>query len=324
MREEVIREDSTALSYTVIGSRKETVSASRSGARVSAAILAHCGRTFDPAVAISLFRAGIESVLYLTSSMEPGLAQKRTHEFLGLRFMLFSHDTSPAIMMNGAMREASGDLVLVLDGEMSIHESGFSGRLLQRIEETGYFGIAPRLFESGGGELAVASIPLGSARGREFRQLSIMPDLALTPTLYPVGFAGFYNRSEYRAVGGCDIGYSTRYWAEIDLGFRVWLSGRRFGILSSFSLTCKREILAEDRGCGRDAARFWLKNIAPVYDGDRVVLPRRSLWTFLQKRKGQPLRAVREYRELRIWVRENAFRFVTDSAGLTEMWGDTV
>ncbi len=320
MHGEAAHNGTSSIRYTVIGGGGER--ASETPVAVSAVILGRKERLFRLDLIENLLRAGFPSILYMTGSIEPGMAEAKTKTFQGLKFVLFAEETSPGTMVNCAMRESAGNHVLVLWSDMILRGAGFSSRFFERLADSGLLCAAPRIFDTSGNELPQAALPAFDRK--ELSPVAVIPGRVEIPTLYPVGFTGFFLRAAFLATGGYDSEFHSPYWECLDFGFRAWLQGERLSILPSLELVCGSGPPDENRGGREDFARFWLKNMAPVYKGDSAILPVGSLWGFLMRRGGNPLRAFRSFRVLAAWIKENTFRFATDSRGLVEMWGESV
>jgi hypothetical protein len=306
--------------YTVIGGIRNPDPDSPHS--LSAVILGRKERSFPVALVESLIRAGFPSILYLTVSIEPGMAEAKTRALRELRVMLVAADASPGAMVNCAMKESTGKRVLVLWSDMALRESGFSSRFYEKLSDSGLPYAIPRMFDPAGDELPLACRP--QFEGRELSPKRSVAGDAGAFTLYPVEFAGFFLRSAFLSSGGYDTEFSSPYWESVDFGFRSWLRGESMKILPSFELLTSSIPRIEDRGGRGNVARFWLKNLAPVYKGGHVALAADSALGFLIRRRGNPLRALREYRILAAWLRDHAFRFTTDARGLVETWGEFI
>ena len=199
-------------------------------------------------------RVGFSSILYLTGSIEPGLAEAKTKAFGELRVMLVPKGASPGAMVNYAMKESFGKQVLVLWSDMALREPGFSSRFFERLSESGLSYAVPRVFDMDGLELPQAVLPI--LDGKELSPAMSVPDTSGVFTLYPVGFTGFFMRSAFLSSGGYDPGFTTPYWECLDFGFRSWLRGERMRILPSFELLTSSAPQIEDRGGRENGARF--------------------------------------------------------------------
>jgi hypothetical protein len=76
----------------------------------------------------------------------------------------------------------------------------------------------------------------------------------------------------------------------------------------------------EDSTVEESYQRFYLKNIVPVYQGDRAHIPWRRFFRYLFGSGFDLPAAWEEFAEARRWVRRHAARFQSDAQTLMGLW----
>ena len=102
---------------------------------------------------------------------------------------------------------------------------------------------------------------------------------------------------------------------------RAWLWGEKCSLSSAFVLIYDMLPSIVDTTADRSYLRFYLKNLAPVYDVDHAVIPKISFFSYKRHASLGLHEAIRSFSEARAWTEKNKYRFKTDAALLIENWG---
>jgi len=143
-----------------------------------------------------------------------------------------------------------------------------------------------------------------------------------TRSLFPFDYCGIYSRERFVLTGGFDGGIVNPYWQKLDFGFRSWLWGEEIRIASALKVAYDAAPSVEDATPDSGYARFWLKNLAPLFRGDSSWIPGNRFWTYLKCRPAGLFSALSEFRAAREWVGINKYRFKGDAAGLVDLWDE--
>ncbi|GAB1455478.1 hypothetical protein MASR2M48_07850 [Spirochaetota bacterium] len=113
---------------------------------------------------------------------------------------------------------------------------------------------------------------------------------------------------------------SNPYWQKLDFGMRTWLWGEGIRYAQALRLNYESPPPSDDTTPDGDYARFWLKNLAPVYRGDSATLPGSRLWRFMFRSRMNPKLAYDEFRSAKDWVSACSYRFKDDASRLADLW----
>ena len=305
--------------YTVVGSAKG--SPCPESRPVSALLLNRGTRLFRAEAFYELERVGFESIVSVeTRGAEgpdvEGLASRHPRA----RCLLLSKPASPGEMVNLGMRESCGPYVFVLWNDMRLQTQALSSRFFERLNEQDCLCQAPSLWA--GNEVVPSAASPALENGGSLRLLNLAPGADGSKSLYPFDYCGIYSRERFALMGGFDGGIRNPYWQKLDFGFRSWLWGEQIRIASALKLAYAGSPPADDATPDSGYARFWLKNLAPVFRGDCAQLTASRFWQYLKRRSGGPFAALSEFRADRDWVAINRFRFKSDAADLADMWDE--
>jgi GT2 family glycosyltransferase len=170
----------------------------------------------------------------------------------------------PAV--NAGARAARGELLLVLNDDVSLEPSCV--RLLREalLADEGVFAVAPRI--------ASPLARCGDEGGKAARldaglvQIEESPSEEAHPTFYPVGCCYLCRRATFLDLGAYDDVYAPYFWEDVDLGYRAWRAGLasrhepRAVCHHEGSATIGEQPMAERlRTWHRNAALFHLRNL---------------------------------------------------------------
>lgn len=141
----------------------------------------------------------------------------------GIKLIVQPQNRGFAATVNNGVKNTSGDLVLLLNSDVSPIK-GFIEPLLKHFENNKDLfaaGIADKSHENG--KIAVRG--KGGARVK----LGLIEHFALPPatgeTLWVSGGSGLYDREKFQQLGGFDTLYAPFYWEDIDLSYRARKAG---------------------------------------------------------------------------------------------------
>lgn len=304
--------------YTVIGGDVlDREQKDRPG--ISIVLLNRGAKPFRRDLFEDLCRLGAIEVLSIESSPCPSDVESLTKRHDKLRFLIFAVESSTGARIDAAMREALGDHVFVLHGDMKINAAGISSRVFSKIAERGRLCTVPVFRDSEGELLPTVLAPL-PGRGGSF---DVQPTAAAdgeSATLIPWDYTGIYRKDKHLGLGGFDPLIANPWWQKLDYGLRAWLWGEEIRTHSALRVAYLDERPPEDFTPGSGYRRFFLKNLAIRRRNDMGRLPRTQWWYYLRS-SGETAGSTREtWKEIRGWAQTHRYRFLRDSAELIELW----
>ena len=158
------------------------------------------------------------------------------------------------------------------------------------------------------------------------RTMLVEPHSEGLPSLYPYDGVGIYDRERFISVGGFDNTMNNPHWQFMDFGFRAWLWGEQIALTQQTKLSYDGQMPVEDSTAGASYRRFYLKNLAPVFQNDRAHydcahLPLSRFPGYFFKSGEDPFAAWEEFSECRNWVKTNCSRWRCCARAVTERWG---
>jgi hypothetical protein len=247
-----------------------------------------------------------------------------------VRFILLKEAISPGEQINLAVSELSSPLFFVLWNDLRILHSGGAARMADRLYcstediRSGKTGPNKRLcttpvIQNSRFETLPTQIAPALYRGA-VKPVFFATQREGTPTLYPFDGVGIYDRDRFIKLGGFDNGLKNPYWQLMDFGFRSYLWGEEILSTQHVRLSYNGEIPLSDSTAGENYRRFYLKNLAPVFRGDRAEIPFRRFLPYLARSGKDPFLTWADFAEGRSWVRTNRHRFRKDARALVELW----
>lgn len=313
-----ITRNGKTIPYTVVGGPK-----GRGGSEavpVSLLLLDRGRHLFRNEVLREFDRLGFDSVLSVEEGGESFDLETLTQRYPRVRFLLLGESLSPGGKINLGVRESSAPFVFVLWNDMRLSTAGLSGRFFERLAEQDYLCLAPFLSSSRGEAVPSATAP--ALHRANLKVLPLAPAKDGAKTLYPFDYCGIYSKERFIQSGGFDEEIPSPYWQKLDFGFRAWLWGEELRLSQALRVSYEEDPPTEDSTVDADYARFWLRNLAPIYKGDSAVIPASRYWSYLRTGGRGILRSLREFREASDWVRTNRFRFRSGASSLVDLWED--
>lgn len=143
--------------------------------------------------------------------------------FKGIKLVIQNHNQGFCATVNNGVKNAGGDLVLLLNSDVS-PRPGFLPPLLKHFKNN------PLLFAVGAQDCSHENntvIAKGRGGGAVTKGFFLHYALKITPgeTLWVSGGSGLYDRKKFQSLGGLDKIYAPFYWEDIDLSYRARKAG---------------------------------------------------------------------------------------------------
>lgn len=289
---------------------------------VSALILDRGGRHFNRGLREILGELGFSSVVSVELSDGASEAEPPSPEGLPLSRVILRRRVSQGEMVNLGIQESSGEYCLVIGSDMEPSMPRLGPEYLERLRNLDALCLCPEPRSSACAVLPGTVVPAMDKGGR-LRIMLMETRGDGTRSLFPLDYCGIYSRQRFILSGGYDPTIANPWWQKADFGFRAQLWGER--ILSGtqerlvYSSGLPRE---EDASPDASYQRFFLKNLALRKRGDAGCLPYAAFLAWAPASGLGPLRALREFQEVRAWVQLNRYRFLNEAASVVDLWGD--
>jgi hypothetical protein len=240
------------------------------------------------------------------------------HKYSAARFLLLREDCTAGEKVNLGIGEAQARLVFVVWSDMRIPLSALSRRILEKIGERGIVCTLPVLKNPHLETIPSLYIP-GYADGR----LRIVPWHPLydgMKSALAFDYAGIYHKERFRFTGGYDDALVSPYWQKADFGLRCHLWGEELAVNTAIYCQYRQDPPEDNNTPDESYKYFYLKNLSVDFRLDRGVLGYGKFPKYLFKSGSGLLKALREFRGVRLWVWENRYRFKTDARELVDIW----
>jgi hypothetical protein len=315
---------STVSSYTAVGGSDRAASTG-----LSAVLLNRGGRYPRRTLFQELEKTGFDYIISI-EQVERYDIEELSARFPFVRFILLKETVSPGEQINLAVSELSSPLFFVLWNDLRILHSGGAARMADRL----YCSAEDIRSGNPGSNKRLCTTPVIQNSRFETLPTQIAPALYRgtvkpvffatqregTPALFPFDGVGIYDRDRFIKLGGFDIGLKSPHWQLMDFGFRAHLWGEEIRSTQYVRLSYNGEIPLSDSTAGESYRRFYLKNLAPVFYGDRAEIPFRRFFPYFFRSGKDPFLAWADFAEGRSWVRTNRYRFRRDARALVELW----
>ena len=243
-----------------------------------------------------------------------------SRQFPTVKFIIPLEKTTDGELINLAMSELQSDYVLVLRDTLNIPVSTILPHLAENLTKNGTYCIVPRLFDAAKNELPCSFSPSYSKGHFTIESSTTISDGA--KTLYPFDYIGLYNRQKFIQLGGFDWTISSSYWQNIDLSMRSWLWGEKIRLTSKLQFNYLEEPPVEDRTYTMSYLRYYLKNELPRIKLGEGYIKNSAFISFLFRSSCGYLEARRQFKEAKLWVEKNKFKFTIDLQNLIENWDE--
>ncbi|MDR0290260.1 MAG: hypothetical protein LBI06_04925 [Treponema sp.] len=313
-------------SYTVVGGREQLASTGLS------AILLNRGRRFTRRNLFhDLEKTGFDTIISVEPSPPAYDIEELSVRFPFVRFVLLQQPISLGEQINLAVSELNSPLFFVLWNDLKIITGGMARRMAERLtisdderegdrEKSSYKRLCtvPIIQTARFETLPTLIVP--ALQRKKVRVLFLGPSAEGISSLYPFDGVGVYDRERFVRLGGFDGTLKNSYWQLMDFGFRAHLWGEEITSTQALKLSYESTVPAEESSGGADYNRFYLKNIAPVFQHDCAHLPLRRFPGFLMQTNDGIFDAWEHFSESRRWVNANRFRWHYDPRTIVKRW----
>ena len=314
----------TLPSYTVIGGRERLATTGLS------AVLLNRGRRYTRRNLFSdLEKTGFDIVVSVEPSPPSYDIEELSARFPFIRFVVLQESLSLGEQINLAVSELDSPLFFVLWNDLKMITGGAARRMSERLTRSGggtntgkspyrRLCTVPIIQTSRFDTLPTLMVP--SLQRKKMRTLFLSPTSEGIPSLYPFDGVGIYDRERFIRLGGFDGALRNSYWQLMDFGFRAYLWGEEISSTQTLKLSYEADVPTEEYTGGKDYPRFYLKNLAPVFQGDCARLPVRRFPGYLLQAAGSVGDAWDNFSEGRDWVNANSFRWRCDPKSIVKRW----
>lgn len=147
-------------------------------------------------------------------------------EFPEVKVLALEHNEGFGEGCNRGVREASSDIIILLNNDMVVDED-FLSPLIDPFVDPGLFAVTAQIFFR---DPLRRREETGNTHGRfKWGALVVshdpVPARPLSPVLYPGGGSSAYRRDRFLGLGGFSPLYRPFYVEDMDLGYRAWRRG---------------------------------------------------------------------------------------------------
>ncbi len=302
--------------YTVVGGHKVN-KISKYPATLSLLLINCGGRIYRNDTIMDLEKYNFDEIISIEG---PGVSydiEALSQKFPNVRFLLLHKEVSKGEQINIGIKEALGKYVFVLWNDMKIYSS-VSSRLIEKIKDQDILCTVP-LLQNHKLE-TIPSIQSPVFDKKKLRVINIQPSADGLASLFPFNYCGIYSKEKYILVGGYDCNIKNSYWQKMDFGFRSYMWGEKVKCNTSFRLSYLLDTPSENTTPEENYKIFYLKNLAVRFSGDSGIIPISRFLPYYFKTGGSIFLAVREFKEVKRWVKINKYRFKQDARSVTELW----
>ncbi|MDR2536989.1 MAG: hypothetical protein LBC46_01665 [Treponema sp.] len=319
--------NNTMPSYTAVGGIERGASSG-----LSAVILNRGGRYPRRTLFQELEKVGFDYIISMEGPQERYDVEELSGRFPQVRFILLKESVSLGEQINLAASELSSSLFFVLWNDLRILHSGGASRMAERLQlgqEELYKNVGqksayrrlctiPLIQNSHFENLPTISAP-ALFKGT-VKTLMFAPEREGQSSLYPFDGVGIYDRLRFIDIGGFDTSLSSTHWQLMDFGFRAYLWGEQISATQLIRLSYDGEPPPEDNTTDESYRRFYLKNLAPIFQGDHASLPLRCFFPYSWRVDGDLFTVWAEFLKARHWIKDYQYRFRSDARAITELW----
>jgi hypothetical protein len=152
------------------------------------------------------------------------------------------------------------------------------------------------------------------------KTLFFPPEREGQSSLYPFEGVGIYDRARFVDLGGFDPSLQNTHWQLMDFGFRACLWGAQISATQFVRISYDGDTPPHDNTVDASYRRFYLKNLAPIFQGDHAFIPLRRFPGYFWQVGGDFFGAWDEFSQARRWIKEHEYRFKSDARAITELW----
>jgi len=175
--------------------------------------------------------------------------------FKRIKLIQLAKNKGFAHAVNEGVRKANGDLVLLLNSDVS-PRANFLQRPLSHFNRGDLFAVGFADYSHENGKVIIRG------RGGAIFDRGFVKHFALTSesgkTLWVSGGSGIFDRYKFLELGGFDVNFAPFYWEDIDLCFRAWQKGYR----CLFEPRSKVDHYHEEGVIKKSKSEFFIKTIS--------------------------------------------------------------
>jgi len=319
--------DNKITPYTAVGGMEHGTSSG-----ISAVILNRQGHYPRRSLFQELEKAGFDHVISIESPSPHYDIEELTGRFPFVRFVLPEREINLGEQINIAAREIKSPLFFVLRNDLKIVAGGLAKRMAERLSE-----IQEQADENVEKKISIkrlCTVPvIVNSRYeilptlvtpmiyRKIMQTALMqPQMEGQFSIFPFDGIGIYDRERFIQTGGFDTTLKNTHWQLMDFGFRAHLWGEKIALSLQLRVLCEGELIAQDKTVEQSYRRFYLRNIAPVFNGSYAHLPLYRLLPFFAKSGEDIFTAWQEFFESRKWVADNKRKWRYGVHDITNLW----
>lgn len=157
--------------------------------------------------------------------------------------------------VNTGVRESKGDLVLLLNSDVSPRED-FLDKAIKHFNNRHLFAVGLADFSHENGKIVKRGRG-GAIFKNGFVNHFMLPSIK-GKTLWVSGGSGLFDKEKFVALGGFDPIYAPFYWEDIDLSFRTW----RAGFKCIFEPESKVDHFHEKGAIKKKYSEFYVKTVS--------------------------------------------------------------
>jgi hypothetical protein len=303
----------TVTPYTVIGGKEHFASSG-----ISAVILSRYSHFPRRLSFQELEKTGFDNVISIESSSPNYDIEELSKRYPFVRFIIPERDMNLGEQINLAASEIESPLFFVLRGDSKIIAGGTAKKMAERLisnndsnannqMDSKRLCTVPVIMNSRYEVLRTLVSPV--TQKRKMKTILMEPHTDGDLTLYPFDGVGIYNRLRFIQTGGFDITLKNTHWQLMDFGFRSHLWGEEIAFCLQLKISYDDEQITEYLTTESSYLRFYLKNLAPVFQSDHAYLPIRRFPNFFFKSGEDPFTAWEEFSGSKNWVKTNQFRW---------------
>jgi len=305
------------LPYTVVGGRKIDKKR-RKPDDLSLLLINRGNRLFKADILQELEKTGIPEIISVEGPVISHDIENLSGRFPFVKFLLLHQDASTGEQVNLGIEEAHGRYIIVLWNDVKLSSGIIIQKLIERVKARDILCSVPVLLNSRGE--AIPSIQAPAFYKKHLKVVPLQPSKDGMDTLFPFDFIGVYSKERFVLTGGYDHNTVSPFWQKMDFGFRAHMWGEKIKCDTTFRIAYMGEVTVEDTTPDESYKYFFLKNLSIRYNGEAGVLPFSRFFPYFLKSGEGFFTALKEFREVRRWVRTNRFRFKKDARSVTELW----
>lgn len=304
------------ISRTILGGKKVS---SKIKMNVSVILLNSGGTHLRAQNLENLQNCGFKHIISMEPSSQNYNLEELVNQFPNVKFIIPQEAVTDGDLINIGMSETDAEYVLVLRDTVQISNFAISSNAAQKLIEKNYFCYVPRMTIDKTQTVNVDYIP--TIEKGIFRIASTETVEDGRETLYPCGFIGIFNRQKFIQLGGYDYTIESPYWQNIDLALRSWLWGEKTAVTTGITFSFIDSSPVEDTTSNLSQFRFYLKNLAPVFNLDHGELLKSAFFRTMRRSCCGFVETLKQFKDAREWVEKNKYRFKTDAVQLITNWG---